>query len=208
MKKCITCGEEKDLFLFQKRKDSKDGYRNECKDCKECCNIRAKKYREYEDRSEYQKQHYLKNKERINKRHKKHYENNKEMYRERDRRYYKNNKKKICKRKQYRYHNDISYRMTDICRGRVYKALKGLDKSEKTDEIVGGIDLLISHLESLFTEDMTWENYGTYWEVDHIKPCCMFDLTNEKELKECFNYKNCQPLTCSENRSKGGLYED
>tara|TARA_Y100000310_G_scaffold343310_1_gene450325 strand:- start:128 stop:817 length:690 start_codon:yes stop_codon:yes gene_type:complete len=37
MKACRICGKEKPLTEFYKRKDSPDGYRN---DCKECCNKR------------------------------------------------------------------------------------------------------------------------------------------------------------------------
>lgn len=33
MKKCNKCNQEKDLTCFNKRKDSKDGYRSECKSC-------------------------------------------------------------------------------------------------------------------------------------------------------------------------------
>jgi hypothetical protein len=34
MKKCVLCGETKELRLFYKRKDSPDGYRNDCKPCR------------------------------------------------------------------------------------------------------------------------------------------------------------------------------
>ena len=33
MKVCTKCKIEKPLFLFGKRKDSKDGFRCDCKDC-------------------------------------------------------------------------------------------------------------------------------------------------------------------------------
>jgi len=34
MKKCVLCGETKELIFFYKRKDSLDGYRNDCKPCR------------------------------------------------------------------------------------------------------------------------------------------------------------------------------
>ena len=34
MKLCVTCKAEKSLSEFYKRKDSPDGYRNDCKDCR------------------------------------------------------------------------------------------------------------------------------------------------------------------------------
>ena len=63
------------------------------------------------------------------------------------------------------------------------------------------------YLESKFTPIMTWDNYATYWEIDHIKPICKFDLSNEGEMKKCFHFSNTQPLTRDENREKSGKYD-
>lgn len=49
---------------------------------------------------------------------------------------------------------------------------------------------------------MNWNNYGTYWNIDHIEPCCSFDLTIKENQQKCFNYKNCRPLLVSENAAK------
>ena len=38
--------------------------------------------------------------------------------------------------------------------------------------------------------------------LDHIKPVSSFNLNNEDELQECFNYKNLQPLWREDNRRK------
>lgn len=48
-----------------------------------------------------------------------------------------------------------------------------------------------AHLESLFEPGMTFDNYGTVWQVDHIAPCSMF---NDRELYLCWWYKNLRPL--------------
>ncbi len=48
---------------------------------------------------------------------------------------------------------------------------------------------------------MTWENYGQ-WHIDHIIPCSFFDLTNDKQQKMCFNYRNLQPMWSQDNISK------
>lgn len=61
---------------------------------------------------------------------------------------------------------------------------------------------LIQHLESQFAPEMTWENHGTYWEVDHIIPRSSFDLSDEGQVKRCYHYTNLQPLTKKENRIK------
>ena len=48
---------------------------------------------------------------------------------------------------------------------------------------------------------MTFENYGE-WEIDHIKAITLFDLTNENEIIDCFNYKNLQPFWRIDNIKK------
>ena len=60
---------------------------------------------------------------------------------------------------------------------------------------------LVSHIESLWDEGMTWENYGK-WHIDHIMPCSAFDLMDPKQITECFHYTNLQPLWAKENIMK------
>ena len=61
------------------------------------------------------------------------------------------------------------------------------------------------HIEKQFKEGMTWKNQGK-WHIDHIKPCCKFNLLDKEEQKKCFHYTNLQPLWSQENLSKGGNY--
>jgi hypothetical protein len=58
------------------------------------------------------------------------------------------------------------------------------------------------YLESQFTPEMNWDNYGEYWEIDHIKPIASFDLNIEENLYTCFYYLNTQPLEKTQNREK------
>lgn len=64
----------------------------------------------------------------------------------------------------------------------------------------------IKYLEERFRDGMTWENFGEYWEIDHINPLRPkgIVLTNE-QIKERLNYRNTQPLTKKENRIKSYL---
>lgn len=77
-------------------------------------------------------------------------------------------------------------------------------KYQKANELLGcSIEYLMKHLESKFQDGMSWDNYGhNGWHIDHIKPCCSFDLTKEKEQKECFHYLNLQPLWAKDNYNK------
>ena len=87
---------------------------------------------------------------------------------------------------------------------RVYLAVE--KKHGNTMELTGcSKDDLYTHLESKFTDDMTWENYGK-WHIDHIKPCASFDLTDPEEQKKCFHWTNLQPLWAIDNMRKGAKY--
>ena len=61
---------------------------------------------------------------------------------------------------------------------------------------------LVKWLEHQFYSKMSWNNYGKYWQIDHVIPCDFFDLTNRKEQLRCFNWRNCRPLDSTENQSK------
>ena len=49
---------------------------------------------------------------------------------------------------------------------------------------------------------MNWENYGTYWEIDHIKQVNTFDLKYFENQQQCFYYTNLRPLEKIENRKR------
>lgn len=87
---------------------------------------------------------------------------------------------------------------------RLYLAVE--KKHGNTMELTGcSKDDLYSHLESKFTEGMTWENYGK-WHIDHIKPCASYNLTDIEEQKKCFHWTNLQPLWAIDNMRKGAKY--
>ena len=66
-----------------------------------------------------------------------------------------------------------------------------------------------SHIESMFDENMSWNNRGTRgWHFDHIRPTTTFDLLNKEELEVCFNYRNIQPLWSTRNNAKQGNFSE
>lgn len=121
--------------------------------------------------------------------------------------------KTICEHNRRRDHCmgcDPHAALTNICRNRIYGALKDFDgtKCKRTMEYLGcDIATLRSHLESKFTDNMSWDNYGKLWHVDHIVPMLFErrDLTDE-EFKARFHYTNLQPMLATENTSKGNRY--
>lgn len=57
-------------------------------------------------------------------------------------------------------------------------------------------------VEFQFTSEMNWDNYGTYWNFDHIIPYDNFDLTIKEEQHKCCHWSNIQPLEYSKNSGK------
>jgi hypothetical protein len=68
---------------------------------------------------------------------------------------------------------------------------------------------LAEHVEAQFDDKMTWDNYGTYWQLDHIVPQCtlQYDSMDHPNFKKCWALENLQPLAREENASKGSLHE-
>jgi hypothetical protein len=91
------------------------------------------------------------------------------------------------------------FRMTVIIRSLIYRALKG-SKSRRSNEILGcSTEEFLQHLESKFTEGMSWENQGK-WHVDHIIPISSAITT--EELEKLSHYSNLQPLWAKDNLEK------
>jgi len=105
----------------------------------------------------------------------------------------------------HKYNTNNNIKISHNLRTRLRKAVSEQrgTKSAKTLEMLGSsIEDLMKHLESKFTEGMTWENYGQ-WHIDHIKPCASFNLEDPAEQKKCFHWTNLQPLWAKDNLVKG-----
>lgn len=59
------------------------------------------------------------------------------------------------------------------------------------------------YLSMQFDEGMSWDNYGTAWEIDHIRPLNAFDLSDPGQFRLCFSWRNLQPLSPEANATKG-----
>jgi hypothetical protein len=82
------------------------------------------------------------------------------------------------------------------------KAIKENYKSGSSRELLGcSISEVRKHLEAQFATGMTWANHGK-WHIDHIRPCCTFDLSNPAQQRACFHYTNLRPLWAHDNLSR------
>lgn len=178
MRTCNKCFQTKSLDNFSKSNSNKDGYMKYCKVCHGLQNkTNRSKYKEYD--KEYAKKDWLKKK----------IDPDYQLKHREYQRKYKQNKRK-----------NLEFKIKENLRTYFYRTIT--NKSSSIFKYLGNIEEFKHHIESQFDKNMSWENYGTYWEIDHIKPIETFDFTNENEIKECWNYKNLQPLTINENRTK------
>ena len=121
---------------------------------------------------------------------------------------------KYIKEWQSKQPKDSQYKISQALRKSVIGALKrqGVRKTNRTIKLLGtDKNTAIKHIESLWTEGMSWKNHGLGWDkwhIDHIKPCAEFNLKNINEQFECCYYKNLQPLWQKDNFDKGSKYED
>ena len=157
--------------------------------------VKIKKQYDIENRDK-KREYYQTNRDRI----KDYYLQNRDRIKEYQ---LKNHDKIIAQKKIYsnkKYKSDINFQLIRKTRSRIYKSLKGMTKQSSKQEILGiDIDLYRKWLEFQFTPEMNWPNI----EVDHIKPVCMFDVSDEEQLKEAFNWKNTQPLLKHDYQKKG-----
>ena len=162
---CTKCKIEKEEEEFYKKK-LKNGVARNTR-CKKCLAVIGKKYKDSnrEKRKEYQKE------------------------------YFQENKKKIYNYKKGYFQNNPEVKLTNSMRKKVANELnKGFRFMSSTMKYLGcNFNEYSEYLENQFDKNMSWENYGEYWEIDHIIPL---------SKGGSFYYTNTQPLTVEENRKK------
>jgi 5-methylcytosine-specific restriction endonuclease McrA len=164
MKNCIKCDVCKPLTEFFKDKTHSTGTDSRCKTCK----------KEYMSLEGYGKWNYK-------------YSNSKyhKIWQEK-------NKKHVNEYKKKRYENNPKLKLQQSIRVRINTFLK--NKTDSTNKYLGcSFKEYNVYLEQQFGKNMSWENYGSYWEIDHIIPL---------SKGGSFHYTNTQPLTVTENRVK------
>lgn len=152
-----------------------------------------------------------------------HYDANLEKMRQAKRDYYHANKDVLkVKQKVYRDENkdslntyfrerrkrDPLFKMGAYLRNMLRRILKasGTAKAGSSSDIVGyGPTELKAHIESLFTDGMSWENYGG-WHIDHKVPVSIMTLFGIEDPAVINALSNLQPMWALDNLTKGNRF--
>tara|TARA_R110000796_G_scaffold200571_1_gene316577 strand:+ start:765 stop:1358 length:594 start_codon:yes stop_codon:yes gene_type:complete len=196
MRKCNNCKIEKPLEEYSKDKSRSLGRSYRCKPCS--VKVHMEKYYDKQLITQRGKYNEYYKERRANKT-----EEELEKDREYQRNWEKNNKEKVNEYHKRTREKNPNLKIGQNVRTRMYQVLKGINKHAPTLKLLGcSIKDYKLYLESKFDENMSWDNYGTYWEIDHIKCLYKFDLTQHTQQMEAFNFTNTQPLEVTENRKK------
>lgn len=198
LKVCNKCENQKSIDKFRKYTDRDNSFSKTCKKClNEMDKLRKKNLRKHKQETLMVKCEKCNEEKAL-----KNFAKLKKFY-----------KKKICLNC---YPVFLTEQKTEWCRNesksninyRLKKSLAArlravLVKNNSTMNYIGcNIQYLREWFEYNFTPEMNWENYGSYWSIDHIIPVCKFDLTIEDEKLKCWNWSNLMPVTIKYNSSK------
>jgi len=158
--------------------------------CRSCMNERSRLYK---------KEH----KKEISAYNKKYKSDHRDEISEYNSKYSKENQASIQARVSERKKTDPQFKLRISLANRVKNALSSENHTALSRELLGSsVELCKEWLEFQFKEDMTFENHGKVWHIDHIIPCAKFELVDPDEQHKCFNWANLQPLYVKENLSK------
>ena len=194
-KECNDCKKDLHLKFFHKSKIRKDGHNDVCQVCM------SARHRSW----------YAKNKEKRLRQIDNYRKDKKDVINSKARESYVKNRKANIERtvryKKIRYETDPLYRLIALARSATTRAFKKINetKTKKSTQLLGcSFDKLKAHIESLFTEGMSWDLIGSRIHIDHIKPLAL--ARTKKDIEELCHYTNLQPLWAEDNIKKGAKY--
>lgn len=198
-KVCTKCKENKPVNEFYKRKNTRgcnpDGLEHTCKKCY------AKYVRSYKES---------------------HHENFLKFYSAAKARYWVRNRKRLLiqaallratpeyqlKRSEYekrKRDSDVAYKILGSLRNRLNDFVTKGAGEESMRSIIGCS--LVDLLKHLGLDNSTAIGIASL-SIDHVIPCVMFNLGDERQRAACFNFTNLRVIPHSDNASKQDMLDD
>jgi hypothetical protein len=149
--------------------------------------------------------YHARNKEQVNARRNAAFAADPEAYRRKRREYFERNAEKV-REQQQRTRSHPKRRLDAAMRSGVWRLLRpGTKAGRRTYDLLGFTrEKLMAHLERLFVDGMTWENYGQAWHVDHVVPLSAhnYQTPDDWDFKLAWALSNLQPLWAKDNSHK------
>lgn len=206
---CSKCHIDKPITEYSKNRSMKTGYHTICKECRKKANAI----------------YYLKNKDRIKDQSNKYYYDHRPQKSEYSKEYYRKNKEYLINKgaewakenteKVRGYKKAYKDKMLSTTEGKLRDRVSNIlryylrnDKEYSTIEYVPfTIEELKQYLQEQFDKSMSWDNYGSYWHIDHIIPQSLYDFNDIIEIQKCWSLRNLRPLEARQNSSKNNTLD-
>lgn len=218
-KVCSKCGDKKPINEFHKQKDSSNGFKSRCKQCrsedgKELYKFNRERINEINNKwrkrnPEYRKEYYQKHCEEEKAYAIQYQKDNFNKVKIQKREWEKNNPEKnkaIQKRSIDKRRKTVKGRLNHQISNAIRKSLQKNKKGKSWEILVGfTLDELVRHLISTIPEGYTWDDYlAGKLHLDHRIPISIFNITSAKckGFKACWSLDNLQLLPASENKVK------
>lgn len=126
-------------------------------------------------------------------------ENNREKMSQLQHNWYDNHKKEIKEKISERYYTDEEFKEISKHRQNLCNVIKG--NCKKTKYLNCDSETLRHWIQFQFSKDMTFDNYGDIWTIDHVMPINLL-LRKIISKDNCFHWLNLQPVLKKENLKK------
>ena len=110
----------------------------------------------------------------------------------------KKSRSKVNRREEY-IRNIHLHAWRSVLRG--YLKRKSINKNGSTLDLLGySSNDLRNHIQCLFSDNMSWDNYGELWHIDHIIPVSLF--RDDTPFNIVNSLENLRPLNKTINMSR------
>jgi len=183
---CCKCKQSKSVSEYHLNKSTKDGFHKLCKPCRKIEHSQ-RYYSNHTFELERCAKYRSANQPAINERH-------------RERRHDPSKRVAVLAwEAEYRERPDR--RLSSTLRSRLWHAMQSGQRDKHTMEYLGcNIEVFREWIEFQFYTGVDWKSG---FDIDHVLPCAAFDLCNSAQAGICFHWTNMQPLTQSNNLTKG-----
>lgn len=212
IKKCSSCGVEKNIEQFHNSKKNLDGKANVCKECRSKINKKSyiKNYDKYREkwniqnkkRKEHKSEWYKQNKKENYKKYKEKWDIQNKNRKESKALWFQENKERIIQENLTKRKENLKLQISHLISSGILKSLKSQKNGRKWENLVGySLDVLMNHLFKDF--DINEYNPKKY-HIDHIIPvdAYYYDSYEDEEFKKCWSYRNLRLIKAEENLKK------